>query len=58
MSDAVTPLTPGVTESTRCGPHTRATDARLNGVLQAMTTLRAEIVAALAALLPNASNGR
>jgi hypothetical protein len=32
-------------------------DARLSGVLQAMTTLRAEIVAALASLTPGASNG-
>ena len=32
-------------------------DARLTGVLQAMTILRAEIVAALAALKPDASNG-
>jgi hypothetical protein len=28
-------------------------DARLNGVLQSMSTLRAEIVAALAALTPD-----
>jgi hypothetical protein len=32
-------------------------DARLTSVVQAMTTLRAEIVAALAALTPDASNG-
>ncbi len=32
-------------------------DPRLSGVLQAMTTLRAEIVAALAALTPDAGNG-
>jgi hypothetical protein len=32
-------------------------DARLSGVMQAMTTLRAEIVAALATLTPDASNG-
>jgi hypothetical protein len=32
-------------------------DARLSGVLQAMTMLRAEIVAALVALKPDASNG-
>jgi hypothetical protein len=32
-------------------------DTRLSGVLQAMTTLRAEIVAALAALAPAAGNG-
>jgi hypothetical protein len=32
-------------------------DARLTGVLQAMRTLRAEVVAALAALTPDASNG-
>jgi hypothetical protein len=30
---------------------------RLSGVLQAMTTLRAEIVAALAALTPDVRNG-
>ena len=33
-------------------------DARLAGVLQAMSTLRAEIVAALAALTPNARKAR
>jgi len=32
-------------------------DPRLSGVLQAMTTLRAEIVAALAALTPAANSG-
>jgi hypothetical protein len=32
-------------------------DARLSGVTQAMTTLRAEIVAALATLTPDVSNG-
>ena len=32
-------------------------DPRLSGVLQVMTTLRAEIVAALATLTPDASNG-
>jgi hypothetical protein len=32
-------------------------DARLSGVLQAMTLLRAEVVAALAALTRDASNG-
>jgi hypothetical protein len=32
-------------------------DARLSGVVQAMTMLRAEIVAALAALKPDASGG-
>ena len=32
-------------------------DPRLSGVLQVMTTLRAEIVAALAALTPDAGNG-
>ena len=31
-------------------------DARLSGVLQAMTTLHAEIVAALATLTPDVSN--
>jgi len=33
-------------------------DPRLSGVVQAMTTLRAEVVAALATLTPDASNGR
>jgi hypothetical protein len=32
-------------------------DARLSGVLQAMTIFRAEVIAALATLTPNASNG-
>jgi hypothetical protein len=32
-------------------------DARLSGLLQAMTMLRAEVVAALATLAPDASNG-
>jgi hypothetical protein len=32
-------------------------DARLSGVLQAMAMLRAEVVAALATLTPDANNG-
>jgi hypothetical protein len=32
-------------------------DARLSGVLQAMTIFRAEVIAALATLTPDASNG-
>jgi hypothetical protein len=32
-------------------------DERLSGVLQAMTLLRAEVVAALATLAPDASDG-
>jgi hypothetical protein len=33
-------------------------DARLSGVVQAMTMLRVEVVAALATLTPDASSGR
>jgi len=33
-------------------------DPRLSGVLQAMTTFRAELVAALATFMPDAGNGR